>query len=237
MPTRRRVLRGLASGATVGLVAGAATASHGGDGEYAPPEDVTIDFPADAMDRYRPALELPADETERSRFIALYGWRARSDDWDRDWYVYWSSWTNQVGAFDATSHDGDHEPFYVGVVDGQPVEVLYSAYHWLRGGVTTPALPLVDDTHVNAHVVVPWHQYQVRPTDRHTLPEVRDLGAVFEAWLDNGLREDLRPQSVHQPPRMREWASWWRDDFGGTLTETIYQAIRPLGLGRQGGLL
>lgn len=240
MPSRRALLKSAGTAAAGSLaVVGTAAAAHGGTEAYEAPDGVTIDFPADAMDRYRPALQLPSDPEERSRFISLYGWRVQydGDDGDDGWYVFWASYTNQVGRWDFTSHDGDHEPIYVRVTNGEPVAVHYSVYHWFRGTVTTPSLPIAEDTHVQAHVVDPWHQFQVRDVESWTLPEVRDLQGEFDHWLDNGLREDLRPGSVHDPATMRSAPDWWRDDLAGTITTSILSAARPVGLGRPGGLL
>lgn len=229
-PTRRAFLR-RAGGLAAVTVAGTRLAARPGRAEHAAsaPTDVTLDYPESWLERYRPRLDLSAVEAndEDTKPTALYAWRATSPDYGTAVGVYWAEYEYQQGILPggADSHFGDHEPIYV-VVDrasGDVAEVVYSAYHWLRGRTTTP--PLYDGTHVEATVVSPWHQYSVGslagggefvPVEQlGTGPALRDASATteFESWLDDDEFHDALAVQASTEPWLMTGAtgrgSWW----------------------------
>jgi hypothetical protein len=245
MPTRRDVLAGLGAAAVGAASVSTATARHAPDDEYAAahPSHVQLDFPRSLMERYRPALDLSA--TDRTRFYGLWGWRARSPEYDYDWYVYWAEWSHQTGVSEYDSHNGDHEPFYVAVDPntGDVGRVDFSAYHWLHGQAVAPGIPITDGTHPTAVVNAPYHHYTSTPAPNPILPDVEDLADVFEAWLANGLdggenpEDGLQPGTVHDPATMRYRGYWWRDNVGGFSTTAFYVSLaRKVGFHREGGI-
>jgi len=214
--TRREFVRRAGAGLAVGTAAlgltGTAAASHLED----IPENVTIEFDQTMLETYRPKLVFPG--SSRDKLIGLYGWVARSPDYDTDCLVYWCKYTHQEGwAGSLDSHWGDHEPLNIEVDSqtGEPVRLRASIYHWLKGEVTGDAMPLVDDTHPHLRVIEPWHQYTLpRPVDDGVYVDVKDLTDPddgLEAWLANGLEDALRPGSCTQPWKMRTAPHWWRN--------------------------
>lgn len=197
------------------------------------PEHVSIEFDEDALDTYRPALNLR--DVDRGRLIGLYGWTARSPEYDTDAHVFWTSWTHQTGVTSYDSHRGDHEPFYVFVDSetGDVESVTFSYYHWNAQHSTAP--PLYDGTHAQAYVVSPWHQYQLDATATEFV-DVLDLTGDFQAWLDNGLAESLGDDLVVEPWRMRTRGYWWKNNpLGFSFTSLRLSAQYSLGIARDGG--
>jgi hypothetical protein len=235
---RRDVLVGLGA-AAVGT--GSVRARHSADGEYerSQPDHVSLEFPQAELETYRPALDL--GDSDRSRLQGLWAWRATSPEYDLDWYVYFTVWTHQTGVTDYDSHLGDREPVYVGVnTDSGDIErVLFSAYHWLRGGAQAPGIPLTDETHPAMQVIAPWHHYTLGEPGAGILPDVNDLASGADGlstWLANGLREDLRVGAVHNPAIMQVETDWWRDDLAGRLQVFQLELFRVLGIADDGGL-
>lgn len=208
MPTRRAVLAGIATGVagSVGMV----SASH----PDTQPGHVTITYDQDALHTYRPKLKLEQDDEDA--LLGLHGWIAKSNEYDYDWYVYFAEYSHQEGATSYDSHLSDREPAYVGVDPdtGDVQRLVYSGYHWLAARAQGSAIPM-DDTHPALRVINPWHHYTLSDPDRGRLYEVKDLNEVFEAWLSNGLEDDLAFRSVTGPATMRERSNWWQDDIGG----------------------
>jgi len=115
--------------------------------------------------------------------------------------------------------------------------VIASVYHWLRGSSRTISL---DGTHPKLRVISPWHHYTAAEKSGELL-EVRDLSAKFDAWLKNGMHEDLEPGAARNPwlmtgPEAR--AFWWRDDTLGFFSLTAFRVriSRWLGFGEEGVL-
>lgn len=239
MATRRDVLRtagsALAAGATVALLTGPSAAEHMDE----PGENITLEYDVDTLETYRPRLVLPTEA--REKFNSLYGWVARSPDFETDVCCYWASYTHQEGLLgNLDSHFGDHEPVQVevGSDTGDVERVRASVYHWMKGEVTADAAPMYDETHPHLRVIEPWHQYTApNPADSGAFFDVEDLTAAFPRWLDNGLEEDLHPGSTTVPWRMRDRESWWRDTVGSfSVDAAVVSAARRIGLDQEGDL-
>lgn len=218
MATRRQYLKvlgaGAAGGAALPAVSGLAAADHGEQ----QPSHVTLEYDQAFLETYRPMLVLRELDVKP---LALYSWKATSPEYDTAVGVYWAEYTHQEGVSEYDSHFGDHEPVYVFVDEqsGDVEEVVYSGYHWLAARTRTP--DLYAETHPKLHVVSPWHHY-FTTTEQGTLVETGDLTSEFQAWLDNGLEDDLAPGTVVNPWRMRTRSDWWRDDVAGISFNAIY---------------
>lgn len=237
--TRRGFLRSTsAAGATaVGghLVAGRVAASH----LDVPGENVTLEYDQGMLDTYRPRLVIPT--AAREKLIGIYGWVAKSADFETDVCCYWTKYTHQEGFLgNLDSHDGDHEPLQVEVdsTTGDVTRVRASVYHLLKAEVQAASAPLYEETHPHLRVIEPWHQYTAaRPSDEGAFLDVKDLTSVFPRWLDNGLESALHPGSTTVPWRMRDRGSWWRDTIVGvSFAEQFYRGALRAGLDTAGSL-
>jgi hypothetical protein len=224
-PTRRGFMRAsaaVAGTAVLGTTATTVTAGHGD----ALPEHVTLSFPRDEMEAYRPLLAVPS--TQEFSSPTFYGWKASSPEYDTDAYVYFAYYRGQRGWTRADSHRGDREPLYVFVDSyGTVAEVVYSGWHWMRASSTSPTLyePQSGEQHPTARTYAPHHQYTLTDTASGRLFPVEPLGTSdgapfvadetsdvrFEQWLAQGWEEALHPGAAQQPWVMRSRDSWWRD--------------------------
>lgn len=230
--SRRQFLRaaGVAAvrpAAIVGTVAVGGSMVASADHFDLQPESVTLDFDRTFLETYQPRLDLSAvrDHPDDALPKAMYAWRARSEDYETDVAVYWTEYPYQKGLspFGHDSHFGDHEPCYVFVDSetGDVREVVYSAYHWLRGRTMTP--PLYEETHVEATVVSPWHQYAQSPGVEGEFVDVEDLGGRFEEWLeDESFHDALAPGVTVNPWRMQSRSHWWREGRDGLSVNEMY---------------
>ena len=226
--TRRAYLGALAT-ATVGAgVAGSARAEAPARESYVP-DHATIEYDEDMLLKYRPRLQFGGSEYDK--FLNLYGWIARSTSLEPDVCVFWAEYSHQEGVSDYDSHDGDHEPIYVFVVDGVVDKVVYSAYHWLRA---TDYAPQLDDTHPLYRVIDPWHQY-ARTEVEGRLTTLGDLTSAFDQWLKDGLDSSLAPGTVVNPWRMTQREHWWRRGLAGfSLDATYVEILYALGAHKAG---
>lgn len=216
MPTRRDALRAGSLGtAAIGLSASAqlASATH----PRQQPDHVSIAFEESTLNTYRPLLDI--SQSSREKLIGLYGWVARSPEHDTAVCVYWCSYTHQEAPAWApeTGHIGDHEPIAVEFDPdtGEVLRVRASIYHWIKGEVAGSDAVL-DDRNPTLRVIDPYHHYTAQP-DASLCSEfpVEDLTAVFEAWLDNGLEEDLHVGACYNPWVMHTQSDWWAPgEFG-----------------------
>lgn len=224
MPTRRGLLRTVATGAAIGSVGlGATTGSVAATHTDQQPDHVTISYDQDRLETYRPLVVTSHLDVKPT---ALYGWIATSTEYDYDWYVYFAEYAAQEGVSSYDSHYGDHEPVYVGVADGSVERLLYSGYHWIRATAAGESIPLYEETHPALYVINPWHHYALDPQTRGSFVGVRSLVDVFEAWLDNGMEESLAPGTVVDPATMRTRGDWWRLTAAGLSLNELY--IRTL---------
>uniref|UniRef100_UPI00356A44E5 hypothetical protein n=1 Tax=Halolamina sp. TaxID=1940283 RepID=UPI00356A44E5 len=224
----------LATSVGLGATSGTVRAAH----DDAQPEHVTIDFPEEEIQRYAPELVLSDDA--RSKLIDVYGWRARSTEFEDEVFVYWASYTHQTGWIgNLDSHLGDHEPLQV-VVDegtGDVSRVRASVYHWLKGEVLPSELVLTDETHPRLRVIDPWHQYSAVEEGRGgTIPAVVDLRGEWGAWLANGLEESVVPGASRNPWIMSTRGDWWRREYGFSTNEILVSATKAAGIGEVGSL-
>jgi len=209
--SRRQFLRGAGAVAVSGVaVSGVAAASH----LDTQPEHVTIEYDQARLEKHRARLDLDSEDDDL--LIGQYGWVATSPEYDTDALVYWCKYEEQAGATPYDSHDGDHEPYYVFVDSdtGAFRELIGSIYHWSRGRTTNPETDA--DDHPKLRVINPWHHY-TSTEESGDLYEVQDLTEHIEAWLANGLEEDLEPGLVHNPWRLKGPSGrthWWADDVG-----------------------
>lgn len=201
------------------------------------PAHVDLEFDRAFLETYQPCLDLSAVEQnpEDTHPSAMYAWKASSREHSTDVGVYWAEYDYQQGIspFGDDSHFGDHEPVYV-LVDsstGDVREVVYSAYHWLRGRTTLP--PLYDETHPSLSVVSPWHQYSLGSVEGEFVA-VESLGGdagladpetetTFEEWLSDEYFHDLfAPGVTVNPWTMLSRGHWWAEGRNGVSTNAVF---------------
>jgi len=231
MPTadRREFLRGVGLRATQALVVGggAAVTAAALDSPIkdATPEHVTHEFDTQALKKYQP--QFVVREVDRAKLQSLYGFVARSPEYQTDCCVYYTEWSHQEGLSPfapplSDSHYGDHEPFYVFVDSetGEVREIVYSAYHWVAGKALAPAAPM-ENSHPKAHIVSPWHHYYLTDEDG-VFVDLADLTGALGDWWANGMDEHLYLEGVTVPWRMRSRAHWWQDSVAGFSVDAYY---------------
>lgn len=238
---RRDVLRGLA--ATTGAVSVSSapasadshwpwqTTSDDPDHLGAKPDHVTLSFPRDLIERYRPLLEIRHLNVRPAK---QYAWLATSPEYNHDVYCYWTWYTHQEGLTAKDSHFGDREPLYcfVDKSTGDVEFVVYSAYHWMANR----ALPtLHQETHPQLRVASRWHHY-ILTGEKGQFVDVDPLDNVFEDWLRNGWAEALAVGAAQDPALLKTRESWWRRGtgraFGINTNEVLAKAY--LGLNVRG---
>jgi len=202
------------------------------------PEHVTIDFPTDKMNRYRPAFDLSAVDPDD--ILGLYGWRARSPEYDYDYYVWWMRWSHQEGVAPAgvDSHYLDHEPVLVGVnpSNGSVEYLAYSGYHWLKAAAAGSTIPLQDD-HPLLYIFSPWHHYRLAPDATGSTLEAQDLRDDFDAWVTNQLEDDLVPGASYDPAILGPagQTDWWREGSAGiSVNSVLVRAYLTVGVNDAG---
>lgn len=216
--------RGFLRGAGVALVGGStASTTARAHHDESQPGSVSISFDREWLETYQPRLDLTAVRKHPDDVLpnGMYAWKATSEDYDTDAAVYWTEYPYQQGIspFGHDSHHGDHEPVYVFVDSetGDIKEVVYSAYHWLRGRTTSP--PVAEDTHPDLSAVSPWHQYAVGEFSEGEFIDLDDLGGRFEEWLsDEDFHDALAEGTVHNPWRMAGVGGrqhWWASGRDG----------------------
>jgi len=237
MPTRRDYLQRagttLATSGVTGAVvlAGVAAAAH----YDAQPEHVSLTYDQSYLEQYRPELVLSSDA--REKFLGLYGWVATSPEYDTNVCVYWCSYSHQEGWIgNLDSHYGDHEPLQVEVNSetGDVERVRASVYHWIKGETLASEASLKDGR-PHLKVVDPWHQYTAA-SSAGILPEVEDLTAVYQDWLDDGLEDALHPGSSTNPWSMEARGDWWRREYGVSKNALLVSATKVAGIGEVGSL-
>jgi hypothetical protein len=227
--TRRQYLA-TAGAAAAGLGAvGTVAADH----DQALPDHVSLTFPREEMEQYRPLLATPSNADFDSP--TWYGWKASSPEQTYDCYVYFAFYEGQTGWSYADSHRGDREPFYVFVHSdfGEVREVVYTGWHWMAARSDAPNVYYPDGSdgkHVTARTYAPHHQFRLSQTTDGALFDVEPLGTdrdapfepdaqshvTFERWLaganSTGPWEDaLAPGAAQNPWVMKSRDSWWRD--------------------------
>jgi hypothetical protein len=243
--SRRGVLRGIgsASVSTFGLTSLAGrTAADSGSRLESKPDHVRIGFDRDYLETYQP--ELVTDHLDVTP-KALYGWVARSEDYDTSVACYFAAYTHQNSAWyapgDIDAHFGDHEPVQIEVDDesGDPVRVRASIYHWMKGETVAATVPMDDSgQRPRLYVFKPHHHYRAaQPDESTTAVEVDDLTAVFEDWMDDGLDENLIEGAFTNPWVMQTEPDFWAEGVGGISANALYvSALQTAGIGDLGSL-
>lgn len=246
--SRRDILR--ASGkaiTTTGVLSSlaSATASAADVSEFAAAkwDEVEITNDTEYLERYAPLLDLRG--VPRENYPTLRGWKATSTDADveTDVAVYACEYAVQRDVINLTSHAGDHEWIYVFTdkKNGEVRAVSYTAYHWLRGYVTSPETYSEDGGDHPMFTVAPtYHNYI--PSDARESGVLRDVkplgdvetetGALYQ-WLANGMAEDMEPGAVHNPWLLAPdgpLEAWWREDGSGRLNRWIVNTWAFIGL-------
>lgn len=185
------------------------------------PEHVSLTYDESTLLDYAPRLVLSSDA--RAKLRDLWGWTARSPEYDRDIHVYVALYTHQdgigtIGQWLSDSHLGDTEWYYVlsNPNTGETERVIYDAYHWVAGRQSADTITM-DGQHPVAKIVDPWHFYahgSVDAASATAVDEVKDLTAEFGGLLANGLAESLEPGSVTNPETMTARGHWWRSTVG-----------------------
>jgi hypothetical protein len=222
--TRRAFLR--RGTAVTAAAVGATTLAPTAVAERSPPPHVTLSFPREELESYRPLLDIPSGAEFSSP--EWYGWKAESPEYDTTCLVYFAFYQGQRGWTRADSHRGDREPVHVYLDEyGTVTEVVYSAWHWMQASSSSPHLydPDSGGTHVTARTFEPHHQYKLTDENAGRLLPVNELGTSddapftadldsdvqFERWLAQGWSEALHPGAATEPWIMRNRDSWWRD--------------------------
>lgn len=227
MMDRRTFVRAGVATATVGAI-GTVTLSGAvaGDHDEALPDHVSLTFPRDEMERYRPLLSIPSTADFKSP--TWYGWKASSPEYELDCYVYFAFLHGQRGWTESDSHQGDREPFYC-FVDPQNAEVrkvVYTGWHWMAARSNSPNIYDADGGHhPTARMFKDHHHFALTDTASGQLFDVEPLGTdadapfiadgdsmvTFEEWLADGWEQALHPGAAQQPWLMESRDSWWRD--------------------------
>jgi len=221
--SRRAALKSIAqvgaTGAALGTVTTPAVASHA-DEKY---RSSTITFDREWLETYSPMLDLR--DVPVQNHPTLYGWKVTSNnsEIEYDVGVYAAGYALQRDVWTVTSHAGDHEWVYV-FVDrrtGEIDHVSYTAYHWLRGYVSNPAVYTDDGgVHPTLKVAPTYHNYipQNGARDSSVLLDVSSLGdsesrsGPLYRWLANGMESDLATGAVHHPWNLSKSGpmdDWW----------------------------
>ena len=202
----------------------------------AKPNHVTISDDTAFLARYRPLLDMR--NIPRDNRPTLYGWKATSPEHSTDAAVFCCEYAVQKDILTLTSHAGDHEWIYVFVDDdsGTVTEVAYTAYHWLRGYVTSPPVFGGEGEDHPAFLIAPtYHNYSPMSEDTRSsvLLDPRSLGdyatrsGPFYRWLANGMSEDLAKGAVHNPWLLDSdgpLEAWWSREGSGRVNNAIVNA-------------
>lgn len=233
--SRRRFLKLTAAGVVGSSLTGSVAADH----SEQKPEHVTISYNERILNKFRPELFIP--ETEKPKFLGMYGHYATSTEFDYGVCVYWSKYSHQEGWLgNLDSHYGDHEPCYVffNETTEEVEQIVCSVYHWIAGRAR-PTGSALNDTHVRLRAIKPWHQYTAS-TESGELYEIKDLTAddAFQTWLNEGLHESLEPGLVYNPWRMLARGDWWRrsEYTGISFNQMLVSATKSAGIGEVGTL-
>lgn len=237
MPTRRDVLRGIGAVAIgTSASAGVASATH----PTRKPDHVTIRYEPDTLANYQPLLQI--SQSSREKLNGLYGWVARSSEFDTAVCVYWCSYTHQESPWWApsTGHFGDHEPIQVefNPSTGEVTRVRSSIYHWIKGEVTA-SNAVLSGTNPTLKVLDPYHHYTAQPDESVTTKlSVKDLTNEFDGWLDNGLEGNLVTGASYNPWVMESESDFWAPGEFGLPSDEYLRArtARSLDFGIVGSL-
>ncbi|MFC7216453.1 hypothetical protein ACFQO4_20555 [Saliphagus sp. GCM10025334] len=206
------------------------------------PDHVTIEFDEQMLYRYEPLLV--TDWETRQRHNGLFGYVARSEEYDYDVCCYWSQLSHQDGAnlwgfvFQADSHLGDHEPIYV-MVDketGEVARVVYSAYHHFPAEVEPMGGNLEQirhpelRTHATLEIIPYWHHHKYSPGEdgafASNFSNLEDWGEAREQWADNGFYNRTNSRAIEDPEVMLTRSSWWES---GTIDHRLGELFHRLG--------
>lgn len=225
MSTRREVLAGV--GLVSALSAGVrpVSAQETVDWKAEAPDHVEFAYDKDWLADYRPRLV--TRDVSMANVLGLFGMKATSPNWDVEVGIYAMSYATQDGWLAppiSDSHYGDHEWVYCFVKDGEVVECVYTAYHWIAGKVTGDAIPTDKDGRPKLHIIAPWHNYRLTE-DSGVLVDLDDLEAAFQSWLDNGMAEHLYLPCVTRPVLMRTGGRnhWWQSGIDAQYAQLLYK--------------
>jgi hypothetical protein len=184
---------------------------------------VTIDYPEEWLQRYRPAFVADRDTMQKS--IGLFAHRVQYPESDYQYAYYWHRLSFQEGIlFDQDSHLGDTEPCIVRVDSNGTVDrVTYTFYHHLadtvEGERLTRALQsraVGDETHIQLRIIAPWHNYAVvegTPDRGVTFLDVQgDTRAEhLRTWETRGVFDATADEAVWDPRTVQDRGSWWNE--------------------------
>jgi len=206
---RRQFLRRL--GAVGGGLALAAPAAADIESD-AKPSSVTIDYDADWVQRYAPALRMSL-RADRN-MTGVYGYRARSENEDYAVAAYWVRYAVQDAISPLDSHQYDHEPVYVKVDSGDVTKIVYSGYHHFAADALAADLSFRSGNHASLDVIAPWHHYRRLDRLSGTVPDVRDWTAARDEWQAYGFYDRTANEAVDNPYTMVGGSrnSWWERD-------------------------
>jgi hypothetical protein len=233
--SRRSALRtaGFVTAASAAVATGSHRAAAASPVTDATPDHVTREFDETLLNRYKPYLV--TRDLGSNTPNALFGYVARSPEFDYTMCVYWAEYDFQRGvALGYDSHFGDHEPVYVRVDEetDELVDVAYSAYHWLRGWSATPVLAQGSGAHPLLHVVDPWHHYFLTAEEGVDVDLAHLDDTTLEAWFDNGWNDAIHVRTLAVPWVMGGAdgrSDWWKDSVSAFSYEAgLRRYVYPL---------
>ena len=185
--------------AVVGLAAAAPSVSD------ERPDYVNCEYNETKLSDYQPELELDHVEVKPTTLYSTY---CTSPEYDEDVAMYIAYYPVQDSLTSADSHRLDREPVYVFIDDetGEVTRVTYSAYHYIKGEDTSPAL---NGSNPGLRVAEPHHHYQSTAVDGEFV-DLRPLSEEHQAWYDNGWKAESGVTA--NPYGIDGQDSWWSED-------------------------
>lgn len=226
---RRQFLATTAAIGTAGAVA-SRPARAAGDPYADKPEHVSLEYDESTLKTYRPRLITRHLDIKPSY---LYGWVARSNEFDTDVACYWCWYEGQSSSVKPASHRGDREPIYVAFDpdSGEVQRAAVDGYHYFAAHYEGEAVPFQDgdDRRSTWHVQKPYHFYTAGG-DGGSDVDLEDMTEQYPDWWKNGW--DVHQQSVVVPWVMLgsgRRSDWWPDDIG-TYEDTLRWAWYVAGI-------
>lgn len=210
---RRQFLKATAATAAAPVVLG--RRGQAADPYAAKPDHVSLEYDEATLQKYRPRLITRHLEIKPSY---LYGWVARSNEFDTEIACYWAWYEGQQASVQAASHRADREPVYV-VFDpdsGDVQEAVVDGYHYFAARYTGDAVPFQDGDEYRPtfHVQKPYHFYSGGGDGGEDV-DLKDMNDRYPDWWKNDWH-------VHQRSVVVPWvmtgsngrSDWWPDDVG-----------------------
>lgn len=205
----------MAAASTAAAPAVCSQRSRAADPYVAKPDHVTLEYDEATLSKYRPRLITRHLETKPSY---LYGWVARTEEWDLDVACYWAWYEGQISDVKPASHQGDREPIYVGfdTDSGEVKQVAVDGYHYFNAYYDGDDVSFQDGDEFRPtfHVQKPYHFYSSGGDGGEDV-NLEDMTAQYPDWWKNGW--NVYQRSVVVPWLMLgsgRRSDWWPPDVG-----------------------